>query len=286
MHTFNPMTPDDRIRPDLLEFFRLFWPSMPEDVTVDELHDLTQQWVLNRKTPDGSVVQRWDARPWSGFDKFQDVDLLERFAAIGFVDEVVDVESSHFDYAIVPGGTPAPQRRRLALAAGLWESGVHFDNLIFMGGRKLDPKKDTVEKLVTPGPGMLPIRPDWAAPASLTGTETDLNRHVWDQSVLPGGLSLLDPLYITGVASNPDKPVGARDQIKVWFQHYDPAPGSVVIPTVMPHWFQLELWQQELGPLGFTVEAVAASARHGLHDTATLADGVARAFHAYWKKTK
>lgn len=169
--------------PSLRVLLNLF--EIKHDNTLTSIVDETQK-----------VFKRTDGKErWQIDEKFHEKrtvawHVIENLALIS---EITPMES-HYDYAVILGATLPTIRTRMNHLIALWNHGVRFNKLVFLGGqRPLDPQREPQDLLLN-APEF--IRSDWQLTDPIPTTEIDMMRMVYEQARLPKELANVETLFI------------------------------------------------------------------------------------------
>lgn len=173
-----------------------------------------------------------------------------------------------YDYCIILGATVARVRMRLAYAISLWNQGIRFKTLVFLGcERPLDSTIESEAELFNTQGSELVCKKDWTMPACPPKTEFEMMRMVYDQALLPAGVDALEKHWVNapmklfnGALVRAD----TADTVYQWMK-MEPKKGSCLVISNQPFVGYQHMVLKNLLP-GFSVETVGpAIAPHTLN---------------------
>lgn len=246
--------------------------GIPADqITLQQLVDATQKEWLRKP---GS--ERWQIE-----EKFPEL----RTKIIGALDEIglfteIKPSDKKYSYCLILGATVQRVRTRLAYAIALYNAGIHFDRIIFLGGqRPLDANIESAAMLVDPANGELSIRADWQQPAPLPTTEYGMMKLVYDQADMPAAFASIPVTFIDSpMQQKPDGTLArptTGDTIKDWLAT-EPKTGSCLFISNQPYVGYQDAVARTFMPATFGVETVGPRVDKDDELVAVLLDTMAR----------
>ena len=222
----------------------------PHKKEFDSIVDATQRW---RRKPD---QERWEVADLK-LSNEQKKKVMGYLEALGLINQLKP-DRTHFDYALVLGGTAPRMKGRFQHLIKLWNEGVRFNQIIFLSGQRptLDDI-DQTEMLVADviGSDASEDKKRKARPV----TEKEAAEMVYMSTEMPEAMrNIKVDFFSTDRFWLVDRwqRGNTRDSIKNWAASH-PKPGSALIVSNQPHLlYQQEVIRQEL-PKGFTTEATA-----------------------------
>lgn len=229
-----------------------------------------------QKNLDGSQKERWE------LEKVQINCPIERIkehlAACGFMDKTIPAYKN-YNYAVWPGGLVVRAAARLGNLADAWNSGVRWEQIIVLGGkRELQKDKencvDCCKAIRVDLEVMVCSLWQYLNPQ----TELDMMRWLWHCVKIPPELKERLTIFVDAPIKpvfdkdgNPvidpktgkqreDRPT-TEDTVRCWLETSKPKPGSVLLSSGAPYGMAQDeaLWTL-LEPHGFTVETFGHAA--------------------------
>lgn len=204
--------------------------NVKHDGTLKSIVEVTQKEWLR-----ASGKERWDMQ-----EKYQDKRevLFSYFKKLGLIDQIKP-RSKKYDYALMLGATLPRVRDRLSYLANLWDDGVRFNKIIFLGGqRPLEDKFENKEKLLDTNNPYLPFASNWSLNGELPKTETEMMKFVFDQSNLPEEMKKLDIVFVDAPMKQKEdgslKRPTTEDTILDWLKT-NPRRGSCIAISNQPY---------------------------------------------------
>lgn len=241
--------------PNLLKLLATL--SIKHDGTLDSIVQATQREWLR---PAGK--ERWDAP-----DKHEDkrahvLALLDQFGCLK------DVHASKKQYTrvVMLGALMSRVRGRLAYLLKQWESGVRFDEIVVLGGKRpLHPKLESREILLDTNNKELPARKDWMFQGSVPKTESEMIRMVFDQADLPDKLKKTVRIVFVETPMQKRSDGSMRrpntgDTVVHWLQMYKPQPGTCLVISNQPYVGYQDSVLRTFLPKDFEIETIGGRA--------------------------
>ena len=246
----NTPLPEPELVTTLSELMTLL--DVPHQKNLPSLIKASQIW---RRKPD---QERWEVAELKLDDKkrTQVIKLLTRLKLI----EDIRPESKQFRYAILLSGTVPRMRTRLEQLVKNWQSGVRFDEIIFLTSQRiLNPEIDRVDELVNKAIGANKTADEKAK--ARPATEFEAAQLVYLTTPMPEDMRKVK-IHYTATArdwlGNRWQRKNTREGIHSWLATKPPA-GSALIVSDQPHInYQGEVAYQEFPedfPIDFTGEA-------------------------------
>lgn len=214
-----------------------------------------QQWLR------ATGKERWQINELFPEKRQEALLLLDELGCIA----AVQPTHNHYDYAIILGASVPAIRIRLSYLAQLWQDGVHFENLIFLGGaRPLDPQRESASVLLDTKNKTLPAKNGWQYNGILPTTEITMMQFIYDQADLPKEFMacpvkfISTPLQKTNYAANPRNP-NTADIITTWLAQ-DPMNGTCLFISNNPYIGYQDAVVRTTMPQDFIIETVGNAA--------------------------
>jgi len=234
--------------------------ELPNDGTLKNIVDITQEKFFQKK-PDGQRKERWEIEEVVPHLREDVMPILDK---LGMLKEFFPSEKK-YDSALILGALTPSVRKRLNYLGDLWENGIRFDKIVFLGGeRPLEPTKESPGILFDRKNEELLIRVDWQPPKEMPKTELEMMRMVWDQAKLPREMKKIRTQWIDA----PMKPNSAgikllrpttEDSIKIW-REVKPIERKILAVSNNPHIGYQESVLKTYLPKDFNVETVGPAA--------------------------
>jgi len=258
--------------PVLLNLFRLVPPQgldLHQAPSLKEIVAATQaDWLR------GADAQRWHVQEKITQNREA---IIKNLHDIKLFEKIVPGKKI-YSYCLILGSTASNVRKRLSYVLNLWQQGVRFEQLIFLGGdRPLDPEKETIGVLLDRTNLDLPIRSSWEQPLNLPTTETGAMQLVFSQAELPEGFENVAVTFINSpMKQRPDgtltRPT-TGDTIDLWLST-NPLPGSCLFISHQPYVGYQDSVVRTLMPKDFPVETVGNEGTET--NISVLLDNIAR----------
>lgn len=234
---------------------------------VEQLDSLLDTLNIPHKSDFNSMIdatQRWRRVPGQERWQLPDIDINDETKAkvtsllksIGIIDELKPSQKE-FDYVLLLGATVPRMQQRLEHLARLWQSGIRYNQLVFLTGqRPLTPTIDNIDELIARTSGHL------ATDDSRPTTESEAAVMLFQSTPLMPEMRA-KPVYFVDSPrywnqTRWQRP-NTRDTLKTWL-HQNPKAGSVLVMSEQPSaLYQQEVVRQEL-PETFSVEMAAQTA--------------------------
>jgi len=205
------------------------------------------------------TIERWELTPVkASFEKKS--KIIHQLKQLGFITQI-NPSLSHYDYALVLGGTVPSMLSRLSFLIKQWQQGIRFNQIVFLTGER--PLSDQADKFQTN------IK-QWSQKAdvitwtqkNLPQDETEASKILYHLANLPAELQKIPVTYISTPRSwNPATNTWFRANTKMtidtWLSHNKPIPGKVLAVSSQPSAsYQHQMLNQTL-PTTFFVETIA-----------------------------
>jgi len=267
--------------PALLEL--LDFLEIEHNNTLKSIVDTTQKKWLRQ-----TGKERWEME-----EKFPEKrqKLINLFDQLGTIKEIKP-QKKQYDYVLFFGASFPAFKRRLNFLFQLWNDGIRFNTVVFLGGqRPLDPQLESPEILLDTATNSFPYKKAWELKTEMPQTEIDMMKFVFDQAELPQGFELVNLVFVDTPmqktdSGQPRRPITV-DTINKWLKTY-PKPGSLLVISSQPHVGYQDTVARTVLPSHFSIETVGAAAGPGLK-TAVYLDNLARWLYQtqeYFKKNK
>jgi hypothetical protein len=241
------------------------------EFTLPRIVDVTQKEWLR---PHGS--ERWEIQETAYANRDVLIDLLDQLCLFN----EINPHKQHYNYCFVLGAIAPSVRGRLCYIFKLWDAGVRFDNLIFLGSeRPLDAQKDSAAVLLDRSQTILPIRCDWTQTNGLPTTEVEMMKFIFGQATLPSGFDQINIQFIsTPMKENEDGSVrrpNTGDTIAQWLST-DPILGSCLFISNQPYVGYQDAVIRTYMPSAFEVDVVGSCANPQKQNIDVVLDTLAR----------
>jgi len=206
-------------------------------------------------------------------------DLPPLFEKLSLIQEIKPLHQ-HYDYAVLLGATLNTVRNRLAYMIALHNSGIRFDSIIVLGGKRpLDNKIESPELLLNNSSTALPSKQNWQFNGQLPTTETEMMKFVFDQTDTPAAWNTI-PLIFVDAPMQPAENGSLRrpntqDTVDEWLKEYHPKPGSVLSISNQSYIGYQDAVLRKALPKEFVVETVGKACSDTKQPTVIL-DSLAR----------
>lgn len=175
--------------------------GLQHDGSLENIVSTTQEKFFQRR-PDGQRKERWELDEVMPEFRGQVMPILGK---LGMLDEIPPV-NDQYDHVLIPGALVTRVRTRVNYLANLWEKGLRFKEINFLGGERplAESGRETPEILLDHNNQELPFREDWQSPQELPTTELGMMQFVWNQADLPKDLRKTEVKWINApMKSNP-----------------------------------------------------------------------------------
>ena len=230
------------------------------DGTLKTIVEATQKEWLR-----GSRKERWEIPEQYEEKREEIISGLEQLNCV----YKISAEKKQYRYAIVLGALASRVRSRLAFLIDQWNSGVRFDELIFLGGtRPLHTKLENKELLLDSHNKELPFKKDWKLEGPLPKTEYEMIKMIFDQSDLPDELkkNVVVTFIDTPMQKKSDGTLrrpNTEDTIGSWLSE-NPKPGTCLVISNQPYVGYQDSVVRTLLPKDFYIETIGCEAYHDL----------------------
>ncbi len=176
-------------------------------------------------------------------------ELIQLLNTLGCIEEVTP-SRMEYDYALVLGAATPRVQLRFNYLITLWNSGVRFKTIVFLGGqRPLDPTVDAIA---------------WDQTAPTPTTEYDMMRYVFEHTKLPEGFDQLPIIFVnTPMQSTPDGKIrrpNTFDIVQQWISS-NPIPGTCLAVSNQPYVGFQDTAVRTALPFSFPLETVGQTVR-------------------------
>lgn len=243
--------------PALVELLHLTTPelktALPEELTLPRIVEVTQRAWLR---PSGA--ERWHIQEKEYADRDCMSELLNQLCLC----KEMNPHKAHYNYCFIFGATATTIRTRIAYMLHLWEKGVRFDTLIFLGSeRPLDATQESFAVLVDREQTILPIRCNWQQNA-LPTTETEMMKFIFNQAELPEAFDQITIEFVnTPMQEKEDGSLrrpNTGDTIAHWLAS-DPVLGSCLFISNQPYVGYQDTVARTYMPSAFEIDTVGSS---------------------------
>ncbi len=226
--------------------------DVPHSKDPQSIINATQQW---RRKPD---QERWEMKAIQTSPITKE-KAMENLRHIGLVDEIKP-EGKSYNYVLLLGATAPTMQRRLDQVISLWESGIRFENLVFLVSQRpliddVDQVESLIKRTVTTGP----------LPKTRPNTETEAAKMIWQNSDIPAAMRHCNTVFIDTprrlLNNNEWQRANTKDTLNQWLQPSNKVkPGSALVISDQPHAnYQFEVVKQVI-PEHFTLSLSAKQA--------------------------
>jgi hypothetical protein len=203
--------------------------------------------------------ERWDL---TGEKTINTKNLQSLFRDCGMIDEV-NPALKEYDYVLVMGALASRMRLRLAHVLDLYDQGIRFKQIIFLGGMR--PRQTQLENEETIlGLGLkndpLSKKTDWHFNGNLPETESEIMRVLYDQVDLPTDFTanvqavFVDAPMKLNSEGQLVRPTTA-DTFAEWLK-LNPTPGKCLVISNNPYIGYQDSVARTLLPSSFKIETV------------------------------
>lgn len=260
---FPIVSPEGKPNSTLLELLHVL--ELTHDGTLDSIVSITQQKFFQRR-PDGIRKERWEIDEVMPEFRGQVMPFLGK---LGMLDEIPPA-NDEYDHVLIPGALVTRVRTRVKYVADLYQKGLKFKTINFLGGERplADSGRETQDVLLDHNNKELPFREGWKPPFELPTTELGMMQLVWDQADLPSGLRRAEIRWINApMKPNPSGGIMLRptteDTIKKWIET-NPSSGVCLAISNNPHIRYQQSVLKTYLPAEFKVETVGSAASPNL----------------------
>ncbi len=212
------ITEEDQATPLLKELLSL--EGIQEKNLTDIVAITQAKWIAARQGARGT--ERRDLFE-TGVDESKKKKILGIARRIGLFSPVKPTRK-HYDYAVCLGAFLGTAKKRLEGLIALWEQGVRFDTLVFLGGERY-LRETSGDSLDIFGKLVIPI-------GSLYRTEFDMLKLLWKIKQKEMPQSMREALEGKVIFVNAPRGKAARpstaDTFRNWLEEHRPKPGSVL----------------------------------------------------------
>jgi hypothetical protein len=185
----------------------------------------------------------------------------------------------HYDYAVLLGATLNTVRNRLAHLIALWDSGIHFDSIIILGGKRpLDNTIESSQALLNNTVTSLPFKQNWEFNGQLPTTETEMMKFVFDQTDTPATWKTIPLIFVDAPMQKTEngslRRPNTQDTVDEWLKN-NPKPGSILSISNQPYIGYQDAVLRKALPKEFTVETAGEACSDDKKPTVIL-DSLAR----------
>ncbi|HZW60965.1 MAG TPA: hypothetical protein VFF04_01955 [Candidatus Babeliales bacterium] len=192
--------------------------------------------------------------------------IMALFDQLGCIQKV-EPSKQEYDYGIILGATVFRVRTRLTYLLDLWQQGIRFKTLVFLGGqRPLDAQVEPADLLINSAAhGYRYANDSWQFTGTVPSTEYEMMKIVFEQTKFPAGfLENVDIVFVNApMQQQPDgslrRPTTV-DIINEWLNH-TPKAGTCLFVSNQPYvGFQDSSVRTAL-PVHFNLETVGEAAK-------------------------
>jgi hypothetical protein len=238
--------------------------ELPHDGTLNSVVKITQEKFFQRKS-DGQRKERWEIDEVIPHLREKAMPVFDK---LGMLKEFFPSERK-YESALMLGALLPSIRKRLNYLGDLWENGIRFDKIVFLGGeRPLEITRENQDALLDKNNPDLLTENDWQAPEKLPTTELEMMKFVWNQGKLPHDLKQIQTQWINApLKSNSTgekllRPT-TEDTIKIWLKN-NPAERKMLAISNNPHiGYQQSVLKTYL-PKDYKIETVGSAASSNL----------------------
>lgn len=234
--------------------------ELPHDGTLKSIVNITQEKFFQKKSG-GQRKERWEIEEVLPHLKEETMPVLDK---LGMLKEFFPSERK-YDSALMLGELLPSVRKRLNYLGDLWENGIRFDKIVFLGGeRPLEVTKENPTVLFDRNNKDLLVRNDWQIPEKIPATELEMMHLVWDQAKLPDKMRKIKTEWIN--AQLKENPTGEKllrptteDTIEIWLKT-NPTERNVIAISNNPYIGYQESVIRTYLPKDFKIETVGPAA--------------------------
>jgi hypothetical protein len=137
--------------------------------------------------------------------------------------EPVSPTRKHYHAVLINGATVPLLRSRLWHVKELWESGITFDQIVFLGGeRPLNHIKEPKECLLCCDP--YPQCSGWELPEKMPLNEGEAMEYVYNQMDLPDGMRAIPTHFVQAKKPSHHHRPSHKDTLCEWMHSFSPSP--------------------------------------------------------------
>ncbi len=227
--------------------------GIKHDGTLASIVPITQQLWLRKPG-----TERWHME-----EKYANkrTRILELFDRLGCIQEIKPANES-YTHAVMLGATMHSMRDRFAYIIKCWNSGVRFDELVFLvSERPLDRQQEaTLDPSNHP---TLPYKTDWQdVTHEWPATEHDAMQLIYNQTALPEKLASVPATFINTPMQKADhgklQRANTADTIHAWLAT-NPKPGACLVVSDQPYVGYQDAVVRTYMPREFAVQTVGAA---------------------------
>lgn len=184
------------------------------------------------------------------------------FKNLALINEIKPVKQ-HYDYAVFLGATLNTVRYRLGHLIALWNSGVRFDSIIILAGkRQLDSTIESSESLLNNTCTKLSFKSDWQFNGQLPTTETEMIRFVFDQTDTPTAWKTIPCIFVDAPMQPTEngslRRPNTQDTVDEWLKN-NPKTGSILSISNQPYIGYQDAVLRKALPKEFVIETVGTA---------------------------
>lgn len=252
------VSPEGKLNPSILEIMNVL--ELPHDGALESIVNITQEKFIQKK-PDGQRKERWEIEEVLPHLKKEAMPILDK---LGMLKEFFP-SGEKYDSVLMFGALLPSVRKRLNYLIDLWENGVRFDKIVFLGGeRPLIEEKESRDMLYDKKNKDMLVRGDWQVPEKKPTNELEMMQLVWNQARLPDDMRKIStewinaPLKPNPTGGKPLRPT-TEDTINIWLRN-SPTERKILAISNNPHiGYQQSVLETYL-PEDFKIETVGSAA--------------------------
>jgi hypothetical protein len=243
---------DGSPKPCLVDLLSTF--NIKHNGTLDDIVAHTQVSWLRKPGQ-----ERWDMQDMSVENLAGVNDQLRACGCIGEIKPAL----KQYDYVLVMGALASRMRTRIAYALQLWQSGVRFKKMIFLGGeRPRNTDLETEDQILGTNLNYNPLvkKQNWQFDGELPKTEFEIMQILFDQAELPADFSqnvelvwVNAPMKLNNQGQLVRPTTG--DTVNAWLE-LKPELGTCLVVTNNPYVGYQDSVARTLLPANFKVETV------------------------------
>lgn len=254
-------------------------------IDADDLPTIVEKtqesWIVVRQGKD--QIERRDVSDTDN-QKANRAAILEIAKDLGVFDASTPSLQS-YKYGICLGAFMPSVRDRLFGLVQTWNSGTHFEWLIFLGGERPlrlgSGQPDDFAALCDTSLSPLPFKASWT-PENVSEisylTEYDMMQWVWSQVEIPEDMAtaLQDRVIFVNASKGAAQRPSHADAYRTWMEVFQPEPGSVLASGSPLFWPYQQLAGQNVLGNQFLLETTAPSANIDNQKVSVVLDTLAK----------
>ncbi|MCH9634424.1 MAG: hypothetical protein S4CHLAM7_11740 [Chlamydiae bacterium] len=208
--------------------------------------------------------ERWLIEDTLAEKRAEALPLLDQLGCLKKIDPV----KKQYDQAVLLGSTVYGMRPKIKQLVSLWNQGVRFEKIIFLGADCIHDLNRELPRLMNLDYSGYPFKSNWEKPEKLPQTEMEMMKCAWDQTEIPESMKNVPVVFIsTPMQQKPDgslRRANTKDTLVSWVEHEDTFEKNCLFFSIQPYVGYQDTVIRSIVPASVNIETVGLSGNENL----------------------